>query len=397
MLRTNRWWILVSIFFRQDLSLRLRHFLSALLCFSVCAAAYGKVPKRPRYEVVAYVMAPQPGALLDATTIAAAKLTRINYAFFMLKDGVISERRDHDGDNLRALVSLKQQNPQLQVILSVGGGSGSAGFSEMASTAEGRKKFVDSAMAMIERFNLDGIDVDWEYPGYTHTAGMKVGPEDGHNYTLVLRDLRRRFDKEEKRLGRQLVTSSATGATQKWLDNTEMGKAAKWMTSVNMMCYDWYSAREKNTGHDSPLYTNPQDPKQISIDDAVKMNLKAGVPRRKLVIGVPFYGRRWTGVGPANHGLWQPVTGKGSDILFWQVAPLVNANGFVRYWDPVAEAPYLYNAQSGTFITYNDAEAEKARTAYVKRHHLGGIMFWQYSGDPNNILLDAINSGFAQH
>jgi chitinase len=341
-------------------------------------------------------MAPQPGALLDATTIAAAKLTRINYAFFILKDGVISERRDHDDDNLRALVSLKQQNPQLQVILSVGGGSGSAGFSEMASTTEGRKKFVDSAMAMIEKFNLDGIDVDWEYPGYTHTPGMKVGPEDGHNYTLVMRDLRKRFDTEQKRLGRQLVISSATGATQKWLDNTEMGKAARWMTAVNMMCYDWYSAREKNTGHDSPLYTNPQDPKHISIDDAVKMNLKAGVPRRKLVIGVPFYGRRWTGVGPANHGLWQPVTGEGSGIQFWQTVPLVNAQGFVRYWDSIAQTPYLYNAQTQTFITYNDAEAEKARTAYVRRNHLGGIMFWQYSGDPENILLDAINNGFAQ-
>jgi chitinase len=364
----------------------------------LCAVAHGKAPKRPRYEVVAYVMAPQPGALLDVTTIAAAKLTRINYAFFILKDGVISERRDHDDDNLRALVSLKQQNPQLQVMLSVGGGSGSAGFSEMASTAEGRKKFVDSAMAMIEKFNLDGIDVDWEYPGYTHTPGMKVGPEDKQNYTLVLRDLRRRFDKEEKRLGRPLVTSSATGATQKWMANTEMGKAAKWMTSVNMMCYDWYAAREKNTGHDSPLYTNPQDPKHISIDDAVKMNLKAGVPRRKLVIGIPFYGRRWTGVGSTNNGLWQPVTGEGSGIQFWQTVPLVNSQGFVRYWDSVAKAPYLYNAQTQTFITYNDAEAEKARTAYVKRNHLGGIMFWQYSGDPENILLDAINSGFAhQH
>ena len=340
-------------------------------------------------------MAPKPGALVDASAISAAKLTRVNYAFFMLKDGVIAERRDHDDDNVRALVGLKKLNPQLQVLVSVGGGSGSAGFSEMAFTAEGRKKFVDSAMAMVEKYSLDGIDVDWEYPGYTHTPGMNVRPEDKQGYTLVMKDLRLRFNKEEKRLGRQLVTSSATGATQIWLDHTNMREAAKWMTSVNMMCYDWYSAAAKNTGHDSPLYTNPADPKHISIDDSVKMNLKAGVPRRKLVIGVPFYGRRWTGVGPTNNGLWQTVTGQGSGIVFHETVPLVNARGFVRYWDATAMTPYLYNVETQTFITYNDAEAEKVRTDYVKKNKLGGIMFWQYSGDPQNVLLDAIVAGFA--
>lgn len=367
--------------------------LIALLCACV-GIAEAKSWKRPRYEVVGYVMAPRPGGVVDAGAIAAAKLTRVNYAFFVLKDGIVAERRDHDGDNLAALVGLKKANPQLQVLVSVGGGSGSAGFSEMAFTAEGRQKFVDSAVALVEKYGLDGVDVDWEYPGYTHTPGMNVRPEDKQGYTLVMKDLRQRFDKEEKRLGRQLVTSSATGATQIWLDHTDMREAAKWMTSVNMMCYDWYSESAKNTGHDSPMYTNKDDPKHISIDDAVKMNLKAGVPRRKLVIGVPFYGRRWTGVGPTNDGLWQPVTGQGSAIVFHETVPLVNAQGFVRHWDRTAMAPFLYNADTKTFVTYNDAEAEEARTAYVKKNKLGGIMFWQYSGDPQNVLLDAIVEGF---
>jgi chitinase len=66
----------------------------------------------------------------------------------------------------------------------------------------------------------------------------------------------------------------------------------------------------------------------------------------------------------------------------------------VRFWDSTAAALYLYNTENKTFITYNDAEAEAARAAYVKKHHLGGIMFWQYSGDPHNTLLDAIDIGF---
>ena len=66
----------------------------------------------------------------------------------------------------------------------------------------------------------------------------------------------------------------------------------------------------------------------------------------------------------------------------------------MRFWDSTAAAPYLYNDENKTFVTYNDAEAEAARAAYVKKHHLGGIMFWQYTGDPRNTLLDAIDAGF---
>jgi len=287
------------------------------------------------------------------------------------------------------------------VVVSVGGGgAGSAGFSEMAATPEGRKKFADSAMALVEKYDLDGIDIDWEYPGYTHAKGVNVTPQDGDDYTALLRELKTRFNKNEKRLGRKLYTSSATGATRIWLDHTNMKKASKWLDSINVMCYDWYNATEKNTGHDSPLYTNPADPKAISIDNAVKMYAAAGVPMKKIVIGVPFYGRKWVGVEPGTtNGLWQPVANPRmaapqSTPVYGQIDPLVNAQGFVRYWDPVGEAPYLYNAETKTFITYNDAQTEMSRAKYVKQHHLQGLMFWQYTGDPNNVLLDAMDKGF---
>ncbi|HZY61304.1 MAG TPA: glycoside hydrolase family 18 protein [Edaphobacter sp.] len=372
---------------------RLIGFVAVLCIGATCALAK---TKRPRYEVVGYVLGPQTG-VLDPSTIAAAKMTRINYAFFRVKDGVIVQRRDNDAANLIALMTLKKTNPQLQILVSVGGGgNGSAGFSDMAITEAGRKRFIDSAVTLVEKYGLDGIDIDWEYPGYTHAQNTNVRPEDKQTYTLLLKELRQRLDKEQKKLKRPLVTSSATGATQKWLDNTDMRSASKWLTSVNMMCYDWYSASAKNTGHDSPLYTNPKDPKAISIDNSVRMYLAAGVSKKKLIIGVPFYGRIWTGVDATNHGLWQPIPVPGKDIDFKDIVPLVTAPGYIRYWDATAQAPYLYNAQTKTFVTYNDAEAEAERTAYVRKKGLGGIMFWQYGGDPQNVLLNAIDAGFAQ-
>jgi len=372
--------------------MRISRVLLALVACTLYAHA-ARFAKRPKYEVVGYIFG--RGGTLDGSIIAAKKMTRINYAFFALKDGVIAERGEHDAENLAVLTALCKRNPQLQILISVGGGDvGSAGFSDMAITPEGRRRFVDSAVATVEKYSLDGVDIDWEYPGYTHVETTTVRPEDRETYTLLLKELRQRFDREEKRLGRPLVTSSATGATQIWLDHTDMRAASKWLTTVNMMCYDWYNNVEKNTGHDSPLQTVAADPKHISIDDAVKKNLVAGVPARKIVVGVPFYGRRWEGVDAMNNGLWQPIAGKGYEIIFGGIEPLINQQGFVRFWDRTAAAPYLYNAENKTFITYNDAEAEAARTAYVKKHHLGGIMFWQYTGDPRNTLLDAIDAGF---
>ena len=120
--------------------------------------------------VIGYIFADR-GEMLDPVAIAVEKLTRINYAFFRVHNGLIAERGKFDTDNLAVLTGLKRRNHQLQVVVSVGGGDGgSAGFSDMALTVEGRKKFVDSAVAIVEKYNVDGIDVDWEYPGYSNTG-----------------------------------------------------------------------------------------------------------------------------------------------------------------------------------------------------------------------------------
>jgi len=250
-------------------------------------------------------------------------------------------------------------------------------------------------VALVEKYNLDGLDVDWEYPGYTH-HNDKVRPvEDKPDYTLLLKELRLRFNVEQKKLGRHLITSSATGWSTEWLDHTEMREASKWLDTVNLMCYDYYRVDDHNTGHDAPLYTNPADPKAFSTDRSVRENLAAGVPAKKLVIGVPFYGKTWKDVPAANNGLWQPVAAPVSGTPgYGQIAAtMLGKPGWVRYWDPVAQAPYLYNAETHVFLTYDDVESEALKTKYVKDKGLAGVMFWQYTQDPSNTLLDAIDAG----
>jgi chitinase len=356
-----------------------------------CQVAEGAHPKEK--IVVGYIMA--RGRVLRPEAIAAGKLTRINYAFARIQDGLIIEGGVHDAENFAVLNSLKRQFPALQVVVSVGGGGkGSAPFSDMAFTREGRKKFIESCVAFLEKYNLDGVDIDWEYPGVPGHQNNKFRAEDKQTYTLLLKELRLRLNREQKKLHRHLVTSTATGWTTSWIEHTDMRQASKWVDTVNLMCYDYYEPYDKTTGHDAPLFTNPADPKGVSTDRSVKENLAAGVPARKLVVGVPFYGKQWESVPPQNHGLFQPAKPAANPTpLYGVIAANMIGHGFMRYWDPIAQAPYLYNETTGTFVTYDDPEALAKKTAYVMKHHLGGIMFWEYTGDPNNVLLDAINIG----
>jgi chitinase len=330
--------------------------------------------------IIGYVFAKD--SVLNPSDIAAEKLTRINYAFANLRQGRVVEGFAHDAENFAVLNSLKRRNPNLQVLVSVGGWTWSGAFSDVALTQASRALFIGSALAFIEKYQLDGLDIDWEYPGLPG-AGNVFRAQDKENYSALLRELRRAFNREGKRLHRHLYTSVATGANPDFVAHTEMAKVAKAVDSVNLMSYDYYEpADDKIAGHHAPLFTNPADPKHISADTSVKMYRAAGVPAHKLVLGVPFYGHAWTA-----GGLYQAATGS-------QVpADLTPAAGFVRYWDSVASAPYLYNPATHLFVSYDDPESLALKCKYVRQHKLGGVMFWDYESDSNGALLNAVYAG----
>ncbi len=335
-------------------------------------------------------------AILGPNDVAAGSLTRVNYAFANIEHGKIVEGFAHDRENFQVLHDLKKVNPELQIVVSVGGWTWSGAFSDMVLTAASRKTFIDSAVQFVRDHQLDGLDVDWEYPGSIGNGNV-FRPEDKQNYTLFLKELRSRFDIEGKRLGRHLVTSIAVGASAEFISNTEMSKVQSYLDSVNLMSYDYYeSSTDAITGHHAPLYTNPIDPKHVSADASVKLFEQAGVPAHKLILGVPFYGRAWAEVGDTNHGLYQP--GKKATVwaTYHDIAGTFLSTGYVRYWDSVASAPYLYNPATHMFVSYEDPESIAAKCQYVLKHDLGGMMFWDYTSDSaDHALLNSINRGLA--
>jgi chitinase len=352
------------------------------------------MPARGRTkEVIAYVFAKD--RVIGRDEVAATKLTRINYAFANIRDGEVVEGFAHDRENFEVLNGLKQNNPKLKVVVSVGGWTWSGNFSDVALTPQSRRKFIDSATRFIRKYNLDGVDIDWEYPGAAGD-GNKFRAEDKQNYTALLRELRERLNEEGRAAGRHFITSTATGASAHFLERTEMAKAQRYVDSVNLMSYDYYEPdSDPLTGNHSPLYTEPTDPKHVSTDASVRLYEAAGVPARKIVVGVPFYGHAWNNVDAKNNGLFQAGTKTTLEANYNAISgTLLAGTGFRRYWDEKSSVPYLYNAATRTFISYEDPKSIALKCKYVLRHNLGGMMFWEYFGDsPDHTLLDAIDKG----
>jgi chitinase len=164
---------------------------------------------------------------------------------------------------------------------------------------------------------------------------------------------------------------------------------------INVMTYDFFNSLTATTGHHAGLYRSRYAaPNDRYADASLKQHLAAGIPADKLVLGVAFYGRGFAGVKPQHNGLNQPYQRFEAAHPYSElVQQFIGKQGFVREWDAQAKAPYLWNAASRTFITYEDPESIAIKAGYVKSHHLGGIMFWELSQDYRGELLDTIVRG----
>lgn len=370
----------------------LRGVLPAVLCAAFVPLLRASAPvATPKPLIVGYAF--PEGATLQPGQIDARALTRINYAFANIKSGKAVLGYSQDAANLALLTGLRKQNPALQILLSVGGWSWSGNFSDAALTQSSRQIFIASALDLIERYNLDGLDVDWEYPDQPG-AGNVHRREDTQNFTLLLKELREQFDASTRTLHRRLYLTIAAGASDEYLQKTEMSKVQNYVDTVNLMAYDFYMPGSDHiTGNSAPLFTSPSDPKHMSADASIQAYEKAGVPASKIVLGVPFYGWAWRDVADQNHGLFQHDKGGSDANLSYDIIVRTMLNhGFTRYWDTASFVPWLYSPQQHVFVSYEDPQSLAAKCRYVLKNKLAGIMFWNYSNDPSGTLLRGLNN-----
>ena len=327
---------------------------------------------------------------IDAKDVG--KIDTLIFAFARLVNGEVLLEPD-DAQRLHRLIMLKAANPQLKVVVSVGGWS-VGGFSEAASTTASRQRFASSAAQLLATNNADGLDVDWEYPGHGE-SGIKSSPQDRSNFTLLLQALRATLDQVGAAHAHQgashytLSIAAADGVFVSGIDIAAIEPSLDWF---NLMTYDFVNSMTPTTGHHSGLYTSTLAPADArSTERAVQQFLAAGVPPHKLLIGAAFYGREFADVQPAHDGLYQTYGHYQGEHPWPQLkADFINRNGYVRHWDTVGQAPYLWNATTRRFISYDDPQSIAAKADYVKSRHLGGIMYWEQGEDPQGELLDAV-------
>lgn len=347
-------------------------------------------------HLIGYVMGSRSTALSPSD---ARRLTHINYAFANVRDGRIVLERPADAQQLDSLRALKQYNPDLKLLLSVGGWTWSDHFSDAALTDSSRHRFARSAAAIVEQHQLDGLDIDWEYPGQRGEDNV-YRPEDKQNFTRLLRALRSQLDSlgsahDRTNGGRYLLTIAAA-VDSTYLANTNMADVQKHLDFVNLMTYDFHGSWTNRTGHHTNLLASSAAPSSAPSGHAgVQRFLGAGVPADKLILGAAFYGRWWTGVSPADQrGRYQSYeTAQGTLPYDSLAAHYIDQNGFTRYWDDAAQAPYLWNAETRAFITYDDPASLRAKAEYAHEHGLGGIMYWEHSHNADGTLLGTLHDG----
>ncbi|GGB86404.1 glycoside hydrolase family 18 protein [Dyadobacter sediminis] len=363
-----------------------------LLTTAFCCFHFHKTlaQKKKKYVVNAYVGGFR--GLVNTEEINADKLTHINYAFVNVQDSLaVLTNLATDSTNFRKLNALKLKNPDLQILISIGGWAWSENFSDAVLTPTSRLLFAKSSVDIIRQYHLDGVDIDWEYPAMRGEEGNVFRPEDKQNFTLMFKALREELNILEKEKGRKFLLTAAVGGSKSFIDNTEMGLLQPYMDYIFIMTYD-YGGKNGTVGHHTNLYGYGNSRDVSSADQSVKNFIAAGVPASKIGLGAAFYGKGWEAETGKNNGLGEKrirsVPGGGYTKL---KDSLINQNGYKKYYDKKARAPYLFNDSTKVLITYEDEKSVRDKCKYVKKHKLAGIFFWEYFNDPKEYLIKEIS------
>jgi chitinase len=323
---------------------------------------------------------------------------------------------------MNQLRELKAKYPKLRIVVSLGGWTYSKYFSDVAATAASRTKFVSSCIDMFLKGNLptgisgdasggpgaaagifDGFDIDWEYPGILGHTGNHVSSADGANYTLLMQEFRKQLDAYGATVGKKFLLTAAVPSGQDKIAQFQPSQLASSMDWLDVMTYDMHGAWETTTNFQSPLHDSPSDPStplKYNIDTALNAWTSAGFPASKLMLGIPFYARGWTGVpAGSNFGLYQSSTGPSpafgtsatAGVAYWKELVAAGLTSSFHN-DPTTGSYWIYSGNN--FYTLDPPASISAKDAYIKSKGLGGaMMFSLLDDDPSATLFNAVVNG----
>lgn len=295
-------------------------------------------------------------------------MTHINYAFaeLYMVDGVYQGFKVQGSlSRFESIASLKRGNPNLKICLSFTHGVANSdnrqggSFSALCKSDDNRRRFAADCLAFLEKYSLDGIDLDWEFPGLSWSGAACDVSCDTDNYVLLVKQLR-------ETLGTGYEISYAGYCTNKvavtggyrYIDIAAMDP---YVDYVNIMTYDLDEAPHHHSAlRDSRAYKD--------CERSVRAYLDAGVSPKKLVLGVPFYGR---------HSWSQSPTA----ISYKNILKLDRYQYRRNQWDEIAQCPYVETMGHDFFCGYDNPRSIAIKGDWVRKNGMLGLMYWEYDQD----------------
>lgn len=324
---------------------------------------------------------------LYAKNIDPFVCTHIIYAFAKVDwdTGLIAngdQKKVKHERNYKQLMTLKVKNPNLKILISVGGSAHEklrSPFSKMVNTEGGIERFTASAVKFLKAKGFDGLDVDWEYPGYRPKNDKKK--EDKQKYTQLIQSLSKALKKEGL-----LLTLALPNNPKKIDTGFELQKIYPLVDFINVMAYGMTASNRTKTGHHTPIGMY-----KYNVDLAVTNYTGRGIPGNKLNLGIGMYARTYRLASAKQHGLQAPTNMAKDQVVRGPI--LRRKSYFTRYeicykkWTATvtknpAMCPYSYNLDDLVWASYDDkCSINKKINDYVEGYGLKGIAVWSVDLD----------------
>lgn len=281
-----------------------------------------------------------------------------------------------------------------KVVLSIGGWETSNNFPQVSADPTKRANFAHWCIKHIQQYGFDGIDIDWEFPGYIQHKGTD---QDRENFTILLQTVRDSLQTLEDKSGKSLLLTVSLPAAAVHLLDIEVEKITSIVDYLNIMTYDLHGSWGKISNHNSALYGPAQGDSARCLDGAFKLYHEThNVPADKITLCAAFFGYSYTNCSEIygeHQGADTSLFKAGEDILYSQIAEKMDL--FERYWDAKAQAPYLISKSNSALISLDDEESVALKSDYVIENNAGGIIIWPLMGDylkdGKTPLLDVIH------
>lgn len=288
-------------------------------------------------------------------------------------------------------VELRKEK-DIRFVISIAGGA--ANFSA-ACRKIGYAKLADNIISIVKKYNMDGVDIDWEFP--SDATDME------YMYQLCA-NIRLKLDLMADGTGSPYLVTAAIPSHASYA-KFNLRKLNNVLDYINMMSYDMNL--EGRTTHLCPLHKSIYDGSAYAVSYGIELFTRNGVDQNKIIIGAAFYGKSYKVLGDGSWKDLYPGLSAPSQYIALQYDSgtvtykyiyrnILSNSNYVRYYDTVAKVPYLYSAIDQIFITYEDEESLIAKVDYAYENGLG-VMFWEYGYDYENILTDAICNRVAEH